>query len=271
MTSSLDNRVIAFVEARMSGQLGSLITRHGGIPYPAPVLQEVYLKNSPDVQKLVSDMCSGYIDAIVLQTGVGTTALIETAESMGLKEAFLHALDDSTVISRSPKPASVLRKYKIHIDIMPPEPYTSSDLIVAINDLSFPGKRVAIQQYGAPNSLLSQNLSDLGADVTEVALYSWGLPEDETPVMNMINDIDKGDISAIAFTSQPQVPNLLEIAERNHQKESLLKNLCGPLVVGSVGPVCSKRLEGYGIKVDVEPEHPHMGSLVVALSEHFNR
>ena len=271
MPSSLDNRVIAFVEARMSGQLGSLITRHGGIPYPAPVLQEVYLNNSPEVQKLVSDMCSGWIHTMILQTGVGTAALIETAASMGLKEEFIHSLDESTVIARSPKPASVLRKHNIHIDIMPPEPYTSNDLIMAINDLSFPGKRVAIQQYGATNTLLSQKLSDLGADVTEVALYAWGLPEDETPVINMISDIDKGDIAAIAFTSQPQVPNLLDIAERNHQKQSLLENLSGRVVVGSVGPVCTKRLEGSGIKVDVEPEHPHMGSLIVALSEYFSR
>jgi len=266
---SLANKVIAFVESRMSSQMGSLITRHGGIPYPAPVLQEIYLKDDPQVHQIVHDMCEGNLDAIVLQTGVGTAALIETSNSMGLENEFLTALDKTTVIARSPKPASVLRKNNIHIDIMPPEPYTTKDLIAALPDNPLAGKRIAIQQYGAANSILSQELSTRGASVQEVSLYSWGLPEDQTPVVNMINDIANGHIDVLAFTSQPQVPNLLNIAEKHQSKDSLISDLSGQIVVASVGPVCTKRLNDLGISVDVEPEHPHMGSMIIAIAEYF--
>lgn len=267
--SSLDNKVIAFVESRMSSQLGSLITRHGGTPYPAPVLQEIYSKDDPQVHQIVHDMCSGNLDAIVLQTGVGTAALIETSNLMGLEDEFLSALDRTTVIARSPKPASVLRKNKIHIDIMPPEPYTTKDLIASLPNTPLTGKKIVIQQYGAPNSLLSQELSNRGANVSEVSLYSWGLPEDEIPVVNMINDIANGQIDVLAFTSQPQVPNLLDIADKHQSKDSLISDLSGQIVVASVGPVCTKRLNDLGISVDVEPEHPHMGSMIIAIAEYF--
>jgi uroporphyrinogen-III synthase len=253
----------------MPKEMASLVKRHGGVPYSAPVLQEIYLKDSPEVQKLIGDICAGTVDAVVLLTGVGTRALIQSAASMGREEEFIHCLDQLTVIARSPKPARVLRQHKIHIDIMPPEPFTSEYLVEAMQGLALQDKAVAVQRYGGPNSFLFQSLRERGARVREVTLYTWGLPEDQTPVLRLIDDLDQGKIDAIAFTSQPQVPNLLTIASHAGKEESLRESLNGPVVVASVGPVCSRRLQEAGIKVDVEPEHPHMGSLVLAVAEYF--
>ena len=61
----------------MSSEMGSLVQRHGGVAYPAPAMQELYLKDSAEVQQLVVDICEGRVDAVVLLTGVGTQALIE--------------------------------------------------------------------------------------------------------------------------------------------------------------------------------------------------
>ena len=86
----------------------------------------------------------------------------------------------------------------------------------------------------------------------------------------MIDGLGQGKIDSVVFTSQPQVGNLLTIAGQAGIEENLMSHLNGPLVaVASVGPVCSRRLREAGISVDVEPEHPHMGSLVVALAEYL--
>ena len=119
----------------------------------------------------------------VLLTGVGTRALIETAAAMGREAEFLQSLDRLTVVARSPKPARVLRQHKIHIDVMPPEPFTSEDLVESIGALDLAGSRVAVQKYGGPSSLLRQNLLERGAQLREVTLYTWGLPVDRTPVV----------------------------------------------------------------------------------------
>ena len=255
----------------MQSEMGALIQRHGGVPYSAPVLQEIYLKDTPEVSTLVDDLCQGNVEVVVLQTGVGTRALFEAAASQGREEELLAALDQLTVIARSPKPASVLRRYKIHIDVMPPEPFTSEDLLQAIHGMKLQGKKVAIQAYGGPNNLLAKTLRERGASVQEVSLYTWGLPEDLSPVHDLIGDLSGGKIAAIAFTSQPQVGNLLEIASQVGKENHLLELLNSQdVVVASVGPVCTRRLIGTGIKVDVEPDHPHMGNLVMALAEHLN-
>ena len=269
MAASLDGRVLAFVEARMPQEMSSLVQRHGGVPYSAPVMQEIYLKDSPEVQQLVKDICDNRVDAVVLLTGVGTQALIQTAADMGLEDEFLRSLDQRMVIARSPKPARVLRRYKIHIDVMPPEPFTSQDLVQAIQGLDLGGREVAVQHYGGPNSFLIKSLGELNAKVREVTLYTWGLPEDNAPVLGLIDDMAKGSIDAIAFTSQPQVGNLVTIAAGAGREESLRRSMDGDVIVASVGPVCSRRLTEAGFTVDVEPDHPHMGNLVLAVAEHF--
>ena len=271
MVASLGGRVVAFVEARMQSEMAGLIERHGGTPYPAPVLQELYLEDDPHVKKLVRDVCEGSLDVVVLLTGVGTRALIGAADSMGVKDDFLTALNGLTVFARSPKPARVLRQNEIHIDVMPPEPYTSADLLESIKEYDLQGRDLAVQAYGSPNGFLTQGLEDRGANVREVTLYTWGLPDDTSPVIRMIDDLANGAVDALAFTSQPQVRNLLTIAGQANKERQFRESLeILPVAVASVGPVCSRRLREMGLRVDVEPEHVHMGNMIIALAEHFS-
>ncbi|MCH7843461.1 MAG: uroporphyrinogen-III synthase [Chloroflexi bacterium] len=271
ISTSLAGKTIAYVEARMLSEMGALIERNGGVPYPAPVLQEIHLGDTPQVRELVEDICSGKVQVMIFQTGVGTKALFDSAASQGREQEILDALTSATVIARSPKPAAVLRRYKVRIDHMPPEPFTSTDLLAAIEEIDLNGKEVAVQAYGGPNTLLTGALEKRGATVREVSLYFWGLPEDVTPVFGLIDALENGQIDALAFTSQPQIGNLLSIAAQVGKEESLRNILAqGAVVVASVGPVCTKRMIQAGFRVDVEPEHPHMGNLILALAERLS-
>ena len=253
----------------MPDEMASLIRRHGGVPIGAPVMQEHYLQDSPEVQQAIDDVCAGRVDTAIFLTGVGADAMMGIAESMGRLTEFEGALREITVIARSPKPGRILRRHKIPIDIMPPEPYTSSDLITAMRDLDLSRQRVVFQRYGGPDSELPTYLREQGAEYQELTLYDWGLPEDPAPVVNLIDRMDAGEIDALAFTSRPQVPNLMAIASDAGREASLRASLIGAVAVASVGPVCTRKLLEYGLPVNVEPEHPHMGNLVMAVAEYF--
>ena len=67
----------------MLSEMGALIERNGGIPYPAPVMQEVHRGDTPEVMQLVADICAGRLQVMVFQTGVGTKALFDSAASQG--------------------------------------------------------------------------------------------------------------------------------------------------------------------------------------------
>ena len=62
MAASLSGKVVAFLESRMQSEMAGLIERHGGTPYPAPVLQEVFLKDSPEVRRLIQDIFAEQVD-----------------------------------------------------------------------------------------------------------------------------------------------------------------------------------------------------------------
>ncbi len=253
----------------MPDEMSSLIRRHGGVPYGAPVMQEHYLQDSPEVQRAVGDVCEGRVDAAIFLTGVGANAMMGIADAMGRLAEFEDALRNITVIARSPKPGRILRRHKIPIAVMPPEPYTSSDLTTAMAKLPLTGKKVIFQRYGGPDSELPTYLREQGADYRELTLYDWGLPDDTGPVVEMIDRMADGAVDALAFTSRPQVPNLLTIAGLAGREQLLRRSLAGPVAVASVGPVCTRKLLEHNIAVDVEPDHPHMGNLVLAVAEYF--
>ena len=265
--------MVAYVEARMLSQMGALIERHGGVPLAAPVLQEIYDADAPEVAALIDDLGAGRVDIAILQTGVGVRALFEAAEARGQGPQLRAALDRMTVIARSPKPAAVLRRQQVRIDLMPPEPFTSEDLIACLGELPLAGRTVAVQAYGGPNNLLTRTLRERGAAVSETALYRWGLPEDTGPVLGLLERLERGEVAAVAFTSRPQVANLLQIAAAAAGREAALRHHLNSsaVTVASVGPVCTRQLQASGLKVDVEPPHPHMGSLIVALAEHYQQ
>ena len=271
--SSLNNRTVAFVEARMPDAMAGLIRRHGGIPLAAPVLQENYLTDSPQVRQAIADTCAGRIDAAIFLTGVGANAMMGIADAMGRQDEFIAALRNLPVVARSPKPGRVLRQHQIPIAVMPPEPYTSSDLTAALaaSDLPLAGRQVIVQRYGGPDAELPTYLRQQGANCQELTLYDWGLPDDPEPVVNLIDRMAAGQVDALAFTSRPQVPNLLTIADQAGRASQLRASLDAGVVIASVGPVCTRKLQEHHIRVDVEPDHPHMGSLVLALADHFTQ
>ena len=253
----------------MPDEMASLVRRHGGVPLGAPVLQEHYQTDSPEVQQAVNDVCDGRVDVAIFLTGVGAAAMMGIADAMGRLDDFEVGLRETTVVARSPKPGRILRRHKIPIDIMPPEPYTSADLTRAMVDLSLDGKRTIFQRYGGPDSELPTYLREHGADYRELTLYDWGLPNDVGPVLGLMDRVESGEVDALAFTSRPQVPNLLTIAADAGREEALRRCLAGSVAVASVGPVCTRKLVESGIGVDVEPEHPHMGNLVLAVADYF--
>ena len=85
----------------------------------------------------------------------------------------------------------------------------------------------------------------------------------------MVHDIIDHRIDALMFTSQVQCRHLLQVAADMNLAAPLRAALKSGVVVAAIGPVCRAALEEAGIATDVEPEHPKMAALVVAVVRHF--
>jgi uroporphyrinogen-III synthase len=259
-------RVCSF-ESRKGAEMRSLLERQRATVTIAPSMREVPLEDNPEAFDFADRLFAGEIDIVILLTGVGTRALAEVIESKYAHDDLLAALQKCTLIVRGPKPAAVLREWKMRIDHQVPEPNTWRDLLAMVDaNLPVAGKRVAVQEYGEPNFELYEGLQQRGAEVIRVPVYRWALPEDTGPLKSAVQKTIAGDFDVLMFTSAQQLRNVLEVAETAGVRDAWL-TAARQCVIASIGPTASETLREAGLPPDIEPEHPKMGHLVQAVAQ----
>lgn len=261
---------VASFEARLAGPMADLIRKHGGEPVEAPALREVPIGSNAEAVAFADRLLASEFDMVIFLTGVGTRYLAAEIETKYPREAWTDALRRTTVVTRGPKPLGPLRELGVRVDLTAPEPNTWRELLAAL-DAKAPvrGLRVAVQEYGQPSAELTAGLLERGAEVTTVPVYRWALPEDRGPLHRAIAAIADGSIGAACFTAAQQVVHLVEEAAALGREADLRAAFERSVVVGSVGPTTTEMLRSQGLPVDVEPEHPKMGHLILALAERW--
>jgi uroporphyrinogen-III synthase len=268
--TNFGGRSVVLFESRRAAEMASLVERHGGVPVRAPALREVALTENPAALAFGRRLEERGFDAVVLMTGVGTRALAEEVAPALDRAAFSAALAAATtVIARGPKPAAVLRELGVQGFVAVPEPNTWREVLAALAKAGpLAGKRIAVQEHGAPSLELYAALEDAGALVTPVPVYRWALPEDTGPLRSALRAIAEGRAPIALFTSRAQVEHAFAVAWGEEEKlADQVKARLAAGVVGVIGPVCAEALRAEGLVPDVEPEHPKMGHLVKETAE----
>ena len=266
----LTGRTVAFLEARRSEELRRLIEHQGGTAYIAPALREVTVEDDAEIRRWLDALTRDQFDVVLFLSGVGCSALLDRADGYGQLPAVLAALQRSRVVARGPKPVHVLKQAGVRIDFVPPEPNTSDELLAEFQRWELAGKTVGVQLYGGRTPFLDRlrdGLLGLGARLDEVSPYRWEGPSDEAPVRSLIAACLEGRVDALAILSSSQINNLFAIAEE-HDQAGLVREALNQqrVLIAAVGPVSADAIRAHGVKVDLQPEHPKMGHLVLALA-----
>lgn len=256
-------------ESRRAKEMAALIERVGARATVVPTMREVPLSEHREVTAFVHEVIAGRIDFVLFMTGVGTEFLFDLVERQEQLVDFTGALERATVVVRGPKPAAILHKRGVRVDLKAPEPNTSRELLGIIQERGIAGKTIAIQEYGKPNEELTSELEDLGAHVMSVPVYRWDLPEDTDPMRAAINQAISGTFDAFLFTSAQQIENLRLVATQTSQWDAF-RDALKKSVVASVGPTCSEALRAVGLPPDIEAAPPKMGPLVRLVLEHWS-
>jgi len=206
----------------------------------------------------------------IFQTGVGTHALFKATDALGLTDQLLALLARAVVVVRGPKPTAALRSRGVRIDLSAQDPFTTAEVLAALQATPLAGARVIVQRYGVTNAELEEALKTRQAEVIEIPTYRWSLPEDTGPLVDLMDALERGEIDAVTFTNAAQVHNLFAVAERLGRAESLRASLNRTLVA-SIGPVSSGALRNFGVTVGLESSPPKLGPLVSALDEALSR
>jgi uroporphyrinogen-III synthase len=261
----MKNKTVAILESRMRDHIASLVRKYGGTPFSAPALAEIPDVDPAHIQALIRDWNSAPPDIFIFQTGVGTRALFASTDTLGLTDVLLQLLDLAQVIVRGPKPAAVLHSRKVRIDRAASDPFTTQEVLAEMHKIPLRGKRVVVQRYGETNRELQAALESEGAEEIEIVTYRWGLPEDTTPLLRLIDALGRDAIDLVAFTTASQASNLFTVAQCDG-KEASLKQSLGRTLVASIGPVCSAALRKFAVRVDIEAQPPKLGPLIEAIN-----
>jgi uroporphyrinogen-III synthase len=267
---SLKGKRVALLEARMSAELSAMVERQGGTAYSVPAVRETPVESSADTAVFVDALCARRFDVVVFMTGVGASALLKEAEKSGRLDAAIAALRGATTVCRGPKPVSVLRRQDVQVNITAAEPHTTVEVLQALEAVDLLGKTAGLVHYGERNDAAAEGLRKRGATTSEICLYEWRLPEDVAPLTRLVGEIIDGGIDAVAVTSQIQIRHLFQIADSLGRKDALADALNRRTVVAAVGPVCATALRSFGVVPHVQPSHPKMGPMMIALADYFD-
>ncbi len=267
----MQGKRIALVEGRMSGALADLVRRHGGEPYAVPALREAALSCGPEVATFLDRLSAGRFDAVVCMTGVGVNALFDEAERLQRLPECVEGLQGVTLACRGPKPVAALKRRGLSAHVQARTPFTTAELLDAIATLDLAGRGVALVHYGERNEPLAKAIRGRGAQLDELCLYEWLLPEDLEPLQTLVRDLVAQRVDAIAFTSKSQVRHLFQVASGLDLAEALRQAMHSNLIVAAVGPTSAAELEAFGITPQVVPENPKMGPMVMALADYLTQ
>ena len=252
------------LESRRAAEMELLIRKQEGDPFVAPSMREIPLAENSAAFAFAEKLFAGGFDMVILLTGVGTRQLNRLLATRFPEAAFASALQRVTLVARGPKPTAALREMGLTPAIVAPEPNTWRELLAAT--AGRPERRIAVQEYGRPNTELLAGLRARGAEITAVRVYQWDLPLDVEPLRQAARLLAEGAFQVALFTTAIQVVHLARVARELGIEDAALAGL-RQCQVCSIGPTTTEALEEFGIHPIMEPSHPKMGFLVKEASD----
>lgn len=267
-TPRLDGFVVGITADRRWDEQAELLSRRGISVMHGPAIRTLPLVSDPELLAVTERLVAEPPDILVANTAIGMRAWLSEAESHGLGDQLVEALRGATVLARGPKAAGAVHAAGLHISWRAP-----SETLDELRDRLFTGElagaRIAYQRDGGETHDVADELRAAGADVIEVPVYRWQLPEDVRPAERLVEATIEGRVHAVTFTSGPAVRNLLAIARDIDLESDLLAAFAGPATAVTVGPVCAATARHQGIQRAMTPSRARLGPMVRTLGEHL--
>ena len=255
---------VAVTADRRREEQVELLRRRGADVIEGPSIRTMPLADDALLHRALDDLVARPPQFTVLLTGLGVRSLLGAAESMGRGEDVLDAITSSRVCARGPKATGAALTAGIEVEWRTVGD-RSSELLDRLSGAAAGGARIAVQRDGDARPLLANALRAMGAEVIDLPVYEWSLPEDVGPAVRIVDAVCAGGVDAITFTSSPALRNLVALAA--HRRDALV-DACNSkgVVVTCIGPVCADTARSIGIADVVMPPRPRLGSMVLALA-----
>ncbi|MCW2865363.1 MAG: Uroporphyrinogen synthase [Actinoallomurus sp.] len=255
---------VGVTAARRREELSSLLERKGARVVYAPAIRLVPLADDTELLDATQGLLADPVDDVIITTGVGFRAWLETADGWGLREDLIKLLNGARILTRGPRAKGAVRAAGV-TETWSPTSESWEDVLRHLLEEDLTGRRIAVQLYGEPTPQLTGALRRAGAHVVEIPVYRWARTDDPTPLRRLVGQAVAGTVDAITFTSAPAVAATLAVAAEDNLDELLLEAMRTHVVGACVGPVTAAPLRERGV-IPISPERARLSALVRVLA-----
>ncbi|WP_313885717.1 uroporphyrinogen-III synthase [Fodinicola feengrottensis] len=259
---------VGVTAARRREELTSLLTRRGATVIEAPAVKIVPLADDTALWQATQACLTGPLDYVGASTGIGFRSWLEAADGWGVRADLRERISQARLYARGPKAVGAMRSIGL-ADVWSPPSESSADMLTRLLAEPLAGRRVVVQEHGAPMPDFTSALRAAGAEVICVRVYRWAPPDDVAPLRKLAQAVASASIDAITFTSAPAVLTLLDVAADSGHLDGMLAGLRGPVAAACVGPICAGPLREHGVEC-VIPERSRLGALVRVLTDQLS-
>lgn len=183
-------------------------------------------------------------------------------QELGRQEIDIRELHGIKICAIGPATASQLVRLGLRPDLVPEE-YRAEGIINEITPLIKPGERVLLPRARGARAILPQSLRELGAVVDEADLYQAAVARVD---QDRVDEIRKGPVHYITFTSSSTVANFVKIIGKEY-----LKDFDCRVKVACIGPVTARTARENGFTVDIMPESYTIEALLEAIIKDYEQ
>ncbi len=188
-------------------------------------------------------------DYLVFSSSNGVRQLVKRLLKVGLD---LRALGNLKIAAIGPGTADALREYHLHVDRQPSRDYRAESLVETLAGEA-QGRRFLLARANRGREVLADGLSDAGAHIEQVVVYSSRDTEQPDPALS--DQLDAGRVQWITVTSSAIAESLVKLFGDRLSKSRLV----------SISPITSATLRKLGFTPDVEATTYSMDGIVQAI------
>ena len=259
-TLPLAGRTIGVTADRRWEQQADLLRKRGADVLHAPTVRTVHRADEDRLRAATDELVARPPDYVVVLTGMGLRAWFDAAGDWGAADGLRAALARARLVARGPKARSAAGHVGLEVWFQPDNEQVAG-ILDRLRDEPLDRARVAVQLHGATVPELTATLAAAGADVVEVPVYRWALPDDLGPVHALVDRIAAGTVDAVTFTAAPAVHNLFAVAG-----ERVRDAFNGAVLCACIGPVCAAAAREEGVVRPFEPSRTRLPAMVDELA-----
>ncbi len=242
-----------------AGAMSERLRSHGAIPIEVPTISVEPPRSPAQMERAVKGLVDGRYQWVIFTSTNAVRAVWEKFREFGLDARAFSGVKIACVGEAT---AEKVRSFGINPELIPSGEQSSEGLLEEFppyDDILDPVDRVLLPRADIATETLAAGLRERGWEIDDVTAYRT--VRAAPPSADIREMIKTGGFDAVCFTSSSTVRNLVGIAGKPHTRS----------IVAVIGPQTAATAVEFGLRVDVQPEHAQVSTLVEALAEHAAR